>query len=112
MQNAPKWTGAVGAEYIFPVGPGDGRVNLQYTYQAKKLLSSIEDVARSHVQPIKYLNGNIDWKAGNGGYTIGIWARNILDKRYINNVLDLPGTLGLAQYAPPREYGMSLKYEF
>ena len=112
MQNAPKWAGALSAEYIFPVAAGDARVNLQYTFQSEKLLSSIEDVARARVQPMRYLNGNIDWKPGNGAFTVGIWARNILDKRYINNVLDLPGTLGLTQYAPPREYGVSLKYEF
>ena len=27
-------------------------------------------------------------------------------------VLDLPGTLGLTQYAPPREYGLSFSYNW
>jgi iron complex outermembrane receptor protein len=112
MQNAPKWTTAVSAEYIFPVGPGDARVNLQYTYQGEKLLGSIEDVQRSRVQPMSYVNANIDYKPAGTNLTFGLWARNLFDKRYIANVLDLPGTLGLTQYAPPREYGASIKYEF
>jgi len=112
LQNAPKWSGALTAEYIFAAGPGDARVNLQYTFQSEKLLSSIEDVGRARVQPMKYVNANIDYKPSNMDLTIGLWARNLFDKRYINSVLELPGTLGLTQYAPPREYGLSLKYEF
>jgi len=112
LQNAPKWSGAMSAEYIVPVGPGDLRANVQYTFQSEKLLSSIEDVARARVQPMKYVNANLDYKPSDSGLTIGLWARNLFDKRYINSVLDLPGTLGLTQYAPPREYGLSLKYEF
>ena len=91
---------------------GDGRINLQYTYQDEKLLSSIEDVPRAQIQSMQYLNGNIDWKPASGAFTVGLWGRNILDKRYINSVLDLPGTLGLTQYAPPREYGLSFSYNF
>ena len=112
LQNAPEWTASVGAEYVFPVAGGDGRINLQYTYQDEKLLSSIEDVPRARIQSMQYLNGNIDWKPASGAFTIGVWGRNILDKRYINSVLDLPGTLGLTQYAPPREYGLSFSYNF
>ena len=112
LQNAPEWTASIGAEYVFPVAGGDGRINLQYTYQDEKLLSSIEDVPRAQVQSMQYLNGNIDWKPASGAFTIGVWGRNIFDKRYINSVLDLPGTLGLTQYAPPREYGLSFSYNF
>ncbi len=112
MQNAPKWTTAAGAEYIFPVGPGDARVNVQYTYQSSKLLSSIEDVARARIQPMHLVNANVDYRPTDSNITIGVWARNLFDNRYIANVLELPGTLGLTQYAPPREYGLLLKYEF
>ena len=112
LQNAPKWAGALSAEYIFPAGPGDARVNVQYTFQSEKLLSSIEDVPRARVQPQRYVHANLDYKPSSANLTIGLWARNLFDKRYVNALLDLPGTLGLMQYAPPREYGMSLKYEF
>jgi iron complex outermembrane recepter protein len=112
LQNAPKFSSSVSAEYIFPVGRGDARVNLQYTHQGEKLLGSIENVARSRVQSMNYLNGNIDFKPAGSGVTIGLWARNLLDKRFINSVLDLPGTLGLTQYAAPREWGAQIKYEF
>jgi iron complex outermembrane receptor protein len=112
LQNAPKFTSAVSAEYIFRMGKGDTRVNLQFTHQDEKLLGSIEDVPRSRVQPMNYLHANIDYKPSGSNVTIGLWARNLTDKRYINSVLDLPGTLGLTQYAAPREWGAQVKYEF
>jgi iron complex outermembrane receptor protein len=112
LQNAPKFTSSVSAEYIFAVGRGDTRVNLQFTHQDEKLLGSIEDVARSRVQAMNYLNGNLDYKPTGSNLTIGLWARNLLDKRFINSVLDLPGTLGLTQYGAPREWGAQIKYEF
>ena len=112
LQNAPKFAGTLNAQYLFPLGTGEGRFNVQYAYQSEKLLTSITDTARARIQPIKLVNANLDWKPGSGGYTVGLWAKNLFDERYINSVFDAPGTLGLTNYAPPREFGLSVKVEF
>jgi iron complex outermembrane recepter protein len=111
LQNAPKWTGAFGFNYEFPLGGMSGRIGANYTFATEKLLTSIKDVPRSRIQPQNLLNANIDLKITDM-ITLGIWGTNILDKRYINSVFDAPGTLGLVNYAPPRQYGVSAKMSF
>jgi iron complex outermembrane recepter protein len=111
LQNAPKWTGAFGFSYEFPLGNMEGRLGANFTFSSEKLLTSIKDVPRSRIQPQNLLNGNFDVKI-NEGITVGIWGTNILDKRYINSVFDAPGTLGLVNYAPPRQFGASAKMNF
>jgi iron complex outermembrane receptor protein len=111
LQNAPKWTGAIGFNYEFPLGGLSGRIGANYTFASEKLLTSIKDVPRSRVQPQHLVNANFDVKI-NEQITLGLWGTNIFDNRYINSVFDAPGTLGLVNYAPPRQYGASAKFVF
>jgi iron complex outermembrane recepter protein len=111
LQNAPKWTGAVGFNYEFPIGGMEGRIGANYTFASEKLLTSIKNVPRSRIQPQNLLNANIDLII-NDMITLGLWGTNILDKRYINSVFDAPGTLGLTNYAPPRQYGVAARLTF
>lgn len=112
LQNAPKWTASTNASYEFPIASGTGRINVQYTYSSEKLLTSIVDTARARVQPTNLVNGNLDWSPDGNKFTIGIWGKNLFDNRYLASVFDAPGTLGLANYAPPREFGVSASYKF
>ncbi len=111
MQNAPKWTGALSFNYEFPIGGMEGRFGAQYTFASEKLLTSIKDVPRSRIQPQHLVNANFDIKVSDQ-ITLGIWGTNIFDNRYINSVFDAPGTLGLVNYAPPRQYGVTAKVTF
>lgn len=112
LQNAPKWTGTVGATYKFDVGKGYVSAHVEYDYVGSKYLTSISDAPRSKIQPTNLINANIDWKLGASPLTLGVWGRNLTDKRYIASVFDAPGTLGLVNYASPREYGVVAKMEF
>jgi iron complex outermembrane recepter protein len=111
LQNAPKWTGAIGFNYEFPIGGMEGRIGANYTFSSEKLLTSIKDVPRSRIQPQNLLNANFDVSISEM-VTIGLWGTNLFDKRYINSVFDAPGTLGLVNYAPPRQFGVSAKLTF
>jgi iron complex outermembrane recepter protein len=112
LQNAPKWTASASATYKFPLAGGNGRINAQYTYTSEKLETSIIDTRRASVQPTHYVNGNIDWSPAGDAFTIGVWVRNLFDKHYTASVFDAPGTLGLVNYASPREFGVSAGYKF
>ncbi|MDR2857002.1 MAG: TonB-dependent receptor [Novosphingobium sp.] len=111
LQNAPKWTSSIGFNWEFPIGDMQGRAGAQYNYSSEKLNSSIVDSARATIQPTHIVNANFDLKI-NQQFTVGVWGTNIFDNRYMNSVLDLPGTLGVANYAPPRQYGVSGKITF
>lgn len=112
LQNAPEWSGSFGLEYAFDLGPGTGRVNFQYNYVGEKLLTSIVDTPRATIQSMDLVNANFEWRPTDEQYSIAFWVTNALDERYINHVFDSPGTLGLVQYAPPRQYGVSAKFSF
>ncbi|MFM5886203.1 MAG: TonB-dependent receptor [Novosphingobium sp.] len=112
LQNAPKWSGTLGFNYVSPVsGSARLRLGANYSFTSEKLLTSILDVPRARVQPQHLVNANADLDF-DGNFTIGIWATNLLDKRYINSVFDAPGTLGLTNYAPPRMFGVSVKFNY
>ena len=111
LQNAPKWTTSTGFTWEFPVGGMKGRIGATYNYTSEKLLTSIKDVPRARVQPQHLVNANADLVI-NDMFTIGVWATNLFDERYINSVFDAPGTLGLVNYAPPRQYGLSATVRF
>ena len=111
LQNAPKWSATIGAEYKREIAGLETRVAATYSYTSEKLLTSIIDVARSRVQPQHLLNANIDVKI-NEMLTVGVFGTNLFDNRYTNSVLDAPGTLGLVNYAPPRMYGASFRAVF
>jgi iron complex outermembrane receptor protein len=112
LQNAPRWSATAGFSYELPSGPGHTRVGMQYRFTGSKFNNALNDTPRSFIQPTHYVDANIDWKPTTGNWSIGLWGRNLLDKRYLASVVDAPGILGLASYAPPREYGATLKVEW
>lgn len=112
LQNAPTWTAETSATYEFPLfGDMKGRAHVQYTYTSEKLLTSIVDTPRAHVQPQSLVNANLDVMVTRS-LTVSLWATNLLNRHYINSVYDAPGTLGLTNYAPPLEWGVSAGYKF
>ncbi len=111
LQNAPKWTGSLGFSYELPISTMKGRIGANYNFVTEKLLTSIKDVPRARVQPQHLVNMNADLLISEQ-LTIGFYATNLFDNRYINSVFDAPGTLGLVNYAPPSQWGVSAGYRF
>jgi len=112
LQNAPKWQATLGATYTAQVGPGEARARVLYTYTAAKYLTAINNARRAEVQPTHIVNANLDWTPDSEAWSIGVWATNLFDNRYIQSVYDAPGVFGLVNYAPPREYGVSFKVKW
>jgi iron complex outermembrane receptor protein len=112
LQNSPEWAGSASVKYEQAAGPGTLAASLLYTYIGKKYLTSLVDSARATIQPTHYVNANLDWSPNGDRWTVGLWARNLLDKRYLQNVFDAPGTFAFVSYAPPREYGVTVNYTF
>jgi len=109
LQNSPKWTANIGAEYAFLIGDYELRTNVQYKYVSKKYNTKLDNTARSEIQPTHTVDANMDFGPVDGPWSVGVWARNLFDNRYIASVFDAPGTLGLVNYADPRTYGVTVK---
>jgi iron complex outermembrane receptor protein len=112
LQNAPKWSGAAGANYTFNVGSGHMTANVLYTYTGSKFLTSVQDAPRSKLQPTHIVDANLDWEPAGSTWTLSVWGRNLFDKRYLQNVFDFPGVFAFVSYQSPREYGITARYRF
>ncbi|MFA7439379.1 MAG: TonB-dependent receptor [Sphingomonadaceae bacterium] len=112
LQNAPKWAGSASAAYEFRLGNGTTSANIMYNYTGKKYNTSLLNTPRATIQPTHYVNANVEWTPESERWSIGLWGRNLFDNRYIASVYDAPGIFALVNYAAPREYGVTLKYNW
>lgn len=113
LQNAPKWTINMGFDADFMLGNFvEMSINMQYKYVSKKFNTSLFNVPRAEIQGTHIVDLNVDFTPPDGEWTLGIWARNLFDNRYIDSVFDAPGVFGLVNYQDPRTYGVSVKANF
>ncbi|MGE4409032.1 MAG: TonB-dependent receptor [Sphingobium sp.] len=113
LQNAPKWSASLGANYDMDFGDGSSAVfNINWNYVAKKYYTAILDTPRSEVQPTYLVDTSLTFHPAGNRFEISLWGKNIFDKRYMSSVYDSPGYMGIASYGSPREYGISGKVKF
>jgi iron complex outermembrane receptor protein len=113
LQNAPKWNAFFGANFVVPVGGGAELVSdVNYSYTASKYYTAILDTPRSKIQPTHLVDATLTYYPEGRGWSVGLWARNLLDSRYLSTVYDSPGYGGIAGYAPPRQFGGSATFNF
>ena len=112
LQNAPKWTINLGFDARFLIGDAaEVSVNFQYKHTSKKFNTSLFNTPRSEIQPTHIADLNVDFSPIGGKWSVGLWARNLFDERYIDSVFDAPGVFGLVNYQDPRTYGVSIRAE-
>lgn len=78
------------------------------------LLSATSAMAQDEAgpQPTHLVDASLTFNPAGKQWSMGLWARNLLDSRYLSTVYDSPGYGGLAGYAPPRQFGASASYTF
>ncbi|MFS0736069.1 TonB-dependent receptor [Sphingomonas sp. 1P06PA] len=111
LQNSPKWSATAGFTFSLPIGEDKVQLRGLYSYVDSKFLSSINNSPRSRIQATNMVDANLDFISA-AGWQIGVFGRNIFDKRYIQSVFDNFGYAGLVSYQNPREYGVSGRFEF
>jgi iron complex outermembrane receptor protein len=111
-----KWIGSVGVDFSLKgkLLKWDGRFFLGLdSYARSSFSSSASESAYLNVSGYALLNGRIGFRATEG-VSIIMWARNILDRDYYEQLLVAAGNAG--QYAgvlgDPATYGVTIKYAF
>ncbi|MDX3899130.1 MAG: TonB-dependent receptor [Sphingobium sp.] len=113
LQNSPRWSATAAINYTLPLGDrGKAVFNLSYSYVAEKYFTAVLNTPRTTIQPTHLADGNVDFYPFNDKFSIGLWGRNLFDKRYLVSCYDSPGLTGFCGYAPPREYGVTSKISF
>ncbi|WP_430406934.1 TonB-dependent receptor [Fluviicola sp.] len=111
-----KWIGSIGIDLSLKGNllKWDGRYFLAIdSYSRSSFSSSSSESAYLNVSGYSLLNGGIGFRAKEG-VSVFIWARNILNKNYYEQLLVAAGNAG--QYAgvlgDPATYGVTIKYGF
>ena len=122
MTHAPEWTGVAGATMRFPIGALEGAFHVDARYTSDHNTGSDLDIEKQQ-DAFTVVNARLMLsRPGSPRWTIDLWARNLLDEEYFITAFDAPlqgsGTgPGSTQtfnafLGNPREYGVSVRYEF
>jgi iron complex outermembrane receptor protein len=114
LDNAPKWTVNVFAQYdyLLPWFPIEVFVRGEYQYTSSRFLDV--DLDPNLFQPDTHI-GNLraGFRAEDKMWEVTGWVRNITDESYNVVGFDTPTVNGFAGVnAPPRRYGMTIRLNF
>jgi iron complex outermembrane receptor protein len=98
----PQWTANLGLSYQIPTPTGDWTLDAQYLHNSGWFAEADNQL---HQPAYENVNAGLHWHLNNGPYTVSLWCRNL------TNALVYTSAAGnflasLAQYAPPRTYGI------
>jgi len=122
MARAPKWAGNIGADYTVPSDHGTFRLTLNARFTSSFVLSNpslygplagpeLADKQRYRTKGYTLLNGEIHWTAPNDSITVSVFGSNLTNERYLDAYTGLNfGDYGY--YAPPRQFGVRVGYNF
>lgn len=110
-QKAPEWTIGGGMDVTLPVADiGEFYAGLSSNFVDSQI-SNVNNTANASIDSRTVLNGRIAFETGN--WTIAVIGRNLTNKTYLSNKVDIPAldiTSGTA--APPRTISVSVKAAF
>ena len=112
--NTPEWSGVFSAQYTLPlVNQSELSGRIDYTYQSKTYYD-IENSPLIAQDGYGLLRARIDLESSDGKWVASVFGTNLTDERYITAGIDRAAVLGFAvvQYARPREWGVSFRYNF
>lgn len=119
--NAPEFSGAFNLEYRTPVGNGDLSARIGYSYQASVVATT--EIIRAEVPPngrppisqdgYGLLTAGVIWNI-NPAWTVSLQGTNLADKEYLTTGYNLNRALGVYTgfYGAPRQYSLSVRYNF
>jgi iron complex outermembrane receptor protein len=112
LPGTPKWSGSWGGEYAVPVtlGPAKGEAFLRWDVSAKTSVNGDSTGSPHMVIPgYALVNASIGYRAGK--WDIALFARNLFDQDYLQNVAAQSGNSGLIVGTPsdPRIIGATLR---
>jgi len=102
LVNAPEWSTSESLRYTRPVGPGDLTLFVQHTYTSSKF-SNFTALPEEEVDSLNLVHGTLTWTPSNGRWSIGMFARNLLNEDYFGQKAVFAPSFAIANIGPPRE---------
>jgi iron complex outermembrane receptor protein len=123
--NAPEFSGAINLEWRTAVGAaGELTARIGYSYQSEVIATT--EIIRSNIPPAApfgrppisedgygLVNAGVIWRSG-GPWSVALQGTNLADKEYLTTGYNLAQALGVYTgfYGPPRQYSLSVRYDF
>jgi iron complex outermembrane recepter protein len=111
LMNSPKWSGGAGVAYTIPSGRGKTVIAAQDNFTTSKF-TAYDDSPLEEVGFLNLINATIDWVPQDERWSIGLYGRNLANRKYFEQKLLLAGTSGIASVGAPLEYGLDMKYKW
>ena len=122
VQNTPEWSGSATLGYTTPAGSGDLYLGSTVSYRSS---TNQFEVPNEFLDQPGYalVDASIVWTSADGGFSLGLYGRNLTDKEYITSgynfvagnppvpTLGTEGTL-TAYYGNPRQVYATATIEF
>src|SRR5579863_1556321 len=98
----PEWTANLGLSYLIPTSIGDWTLDAQYLHNSGWFAEADNQLRQPAYDKV---NAGLHWRVNNGPYTVSLWCRNATNSLVYTS---MAGNFlaSLAQYAPPRTYGI------
>jgi iron complex outermembrane receptor protein len=111
LMNSPKFSGSASISYSIPSGPGKTTFFLQDNYSGSKF-TNFDDLPQELIPSINLVNANLTWAPNDERWSVGLYGRNLANKKYYGQKLYLAGVFAIASLGAPREYGVDIKYNW
>jgi len=109
LTHSPPFTLNVGADWRLPLADGGNVTSSLHFYHSAQYFFDVTN--REYQSPYSTLNGRIVWNLADHLTSVGVWANNITDEKYLS--MAAASTFGdQVQLAPPRTFGVSLARKF
>jgi iron complex outermembrane receptor protein len=115
MSNLPRWAGSLGGEYVHPLKlaalDGDGYLHADLTSRSS-IYGDPSDSQYTVISGYTTLNAILGYRRK--GWEVSVWARNLLNRNYMQTLTVQAGNSGLIVGTPsdPRAAGITLRAAF
>jgi iron complex outermembrane receptor protein len=99
--NVERWSGTVAGDYTKPVPWGTMGLHLDWHWQSRQDFSAVPTIYSQATGepfgqgPYGLMNGRLSWNIDKHGLELALWAKNMLNKRYLTYGYDGSGNTSL-----------------
>jgi iron complex outermembrane receptor protein len=111
LMNSPKWSGGAGFSYSVPAGGGKAVLSAQDNFTTSKY-TAFDDAPQELVGFINLINATLDYRPHDDRWSIGLYGRNLADRKYFGQKLYLAGTFAIASVGAPLEFGLDMRFKW
>ncbi|MDT8398660.1 MAG: TonB-dependent receptor [Pseudomonadales bacterium] len=112
---APEWSGAFAVNYVTTIAENyrmTGNLNYHYRSEFSGRLTSPADRAVNRLPGYGLLGARLDLSRVQDDWSLALWAKNILDKSYLNRIKSDGLRSYIDLFGEPRSFGASLSYQW